>query len=204
MKKLLPALALLASLGSVYLPVNAAGTAADAIALVIDLGGNVEFDSSTQGSVVTKVDLSRTKITDEQLGALLAFPELKDLDLRLTGITDLGVAKLQSLHGLRTLNLFRTPVTDSGLATLSGLTSLETLLIGGTRITDQGMAALLPLTSLVKVSIFDTKVGDEGALLLTSLAQLRVLLLDKSLVTESGRDRILVAKPDISFAESIT
>lgn len=176
-------------------------TRAEALALVERLGGKVEFDPGSAGAV-SMLDLSRTPVTDAQLGLLALFPEIQSVDVRLTAITDEGVARLRPLRGLRTLNLFRTAVTDAGLAHLAGLSSLETLLIGGTRVTDEGMGALLPLRGLVKVSLFDTQVGDTGALRLASLPRLRVLLLDRSRVTESGRAHILQARPGISFAES--
>ena len=69
---------------------------------------------------------------------------------------------------------------------------------------DQGMSTILALSALKKVSIFDTRVGDEGALQLATLGQLTVMLVDRSLVTDVGRSKILAIRPGLSFSESNT
>lgn len=165
---------------------------------LVALGAKAEFDGS---GAMRRLDLSRSRVTDQDLAQVARLTELEALDLRLTSVGDSGVLLLRSLVRLRTLNLFRTAITDAGLSIVSDMPMLETLLVGGTKVTDLGMKQLGPLARLKKLSIFDTAVGDGAIPDLANLPRLEVLLLDKSRVTDAGRKELVARSPRLSFAE---
>lgn len=93
-------------------------------------------------SLVTHLDLGRTKITDRALGVAGDMTRLTRLDLRSTDVTDRGLRSLKGLRELRYLNLYGTAVTDRGLAALADLPSLEAVYLWGTKVSDDGVSAL--------------------------------------------------------------
>ena len=82
------------------------------------LGGQITFDRNRPNKPVTDVDLSSTKVTDDEL------------------------VHLKGLTNLQYLNLTGTKVTDAGLEHLKGLTSLKRLDLDGTKVTTKGVNKL--------------------------------------------------------------
>jgi WD40 repeat protein len=105
----------------------------------------------TSGGRITRIDLSRREITDEDLGNLQPFADLESLNLAGTAITDAGLRHVGKLTALTTLDLSQTDVTDAGLEHLQGLTNLETLALTGTGASDRGAAELRRLPKLDKL-----------------------------------------------------
>ena len=93
-------------------------------------------------SLVTHLNLGRTKITDRALAVVGDMPRLTRLDLRTTDVTDRGLRALAGLRELRYLNLYGTAVTDAGLAALGQLPELEAVYLWGTQVTESGVADL--------------------------------------------------------------
>ena len=73
------------------------------------LGGKLEMS----GEQIVKIDLSRSKITNDDLAMLADRKELRELDLRQTGIDDTGLVHLKALSALKSLNLFRNPISNA-------------------------------------------------------------------------------------------
>ena len=119
-----------------------------AIADIKDLGGKVTIDEKSPGRPVIAVDLRLTKVTDEELEELKAFPHLQSLDLTGTKVTDAGLEQLRGVTEIQTLDLRDTQATDAGLACLKGMTQLQSLNLSQTKVTDLGMEHLKGLTGL--------------------------------------------------------
>src|SRR3990167_8988099 len=96
------------------------------------------------------IDLSRTKITDEEVKY---FGTCQTLDLRCTKITDEGVKYLGSCH---TLNLSGTKITDEGVKYLG---ACHTLYLTCTKITDEGVKYL---GACLTLDLRLTQIPDEG------------------------------------------
>ncbi len=88
---------------------------------------------------VSSIDLSRTQITDAELGGLALFENLRSLNLNRTSISDKGLAYLNELKNLEYLNLHGTDISDNGLNFLSELPSLRRLYIWNTNTTKRGV-----------------------------------------------------------------
>ncbi len=67
---------------------------------------------------------------------------LSRLDLSATKITDAGLESLRSLKKLEYLGLFGTKVTDAGLESLKSLKDLHELRLDGTSVTEEGERSL--------------------------------------------------------------
>jgi Leucine-rich repeat (LRR) protein len=99
------------------------------------------------------LDLSKSKITDEDLKDLVEFihehfPNIKSLDLCSNNIGDAGAADLARLTQLKILYLGGNNIGDAGAADLAKLTQLEILYLGGNSISDVGAAYLARLSHL--------------------------------------------------------
>ncbi len=89
----------------------------------------------TGGRIQLVLDLSYTKLTDEDL-AEIEFPlHLTELDLTGCPITDEGLVHLAACRNLQQLNLSHTLVTGDCLATLERMPKLNAVHFHGTAIT---------------------------------------------------------------------
>ena len=176
---------------------------AQAVAVVEELGGLVQYDyqrpdpklpnhfdpdavPKTPGHVVF-VDLGDTSITNEDLKFLRSFPRLENLILSNTSITGGGLAHLQGLKNLKALSLWNTPVDDAGLRYIESHKKLWLLILDGTNITDAGLVYLEGLTNLEEwLGLTNTQITDDGLRHLEGLVKLRSLNLRKTKVTAAG------------------
>ena len=97
------------------------------------------------------LNLSHTRITDEQLEPLSRLSNLRVLYLNNTGVTDTGLARLSTLNELRLLSLVGTNATDASLLTFEKLTNLTDLFLFQTRLTEAGIAAYATAHEAVKI-----------------------------------------------------
>jgi|GEM_PF-1216825 len=88
------------------------------------------------------LDLSRTKISDQDLAPVAKLQNLRKLELNLTGIEDSGMTYLQGLENLETLNLYGTRVSDDGLKLLEGLKKLRKIYLFDTATSKSGGESL--------------------------------------------------------------
>jgi hypothetical protein len=87
------------------------------VQLIKVLGGKVQYDNALQQAVV-EVDLSHTKVTDDNLDVLHEFPKLRVLDLSATRVTDAGLEQVADLTELQQVNLTQTAVSKAGVKKL--------------------------------------------------------------------------------------
>ena len=88
-----------------------------------------------------RADLSRCKLSDQDLRRLRCFTKLTDLCLSHNHITDQGLLNLSHMKRIKKLSLDYNSVTDCGLEHLRSLTKLEYLSLSGTSITFDGLNA---------------------------------------------------------------
>ena len=91
---------------------------------------------------LTRLDLSRTAVTDAGIRQLLSFGRLHRLRLDHTAITDAGVEVLATLEPLTWLNLVGTAVTDSCVDAIARMAGLEQVYLGQTGVTPMGASRL--------------------------------------------------------------
>lgn len=102
---------------------------------------------------VSEVQLSKSNVTDQDLGRLRPFRRLKVLSLANRNITDTGLGLLPVFPQLKTLRIQGTQITDDGLGHLAKFTSLEQLDLRGTAVTAAAIEELqehLPGTEIIQ------------------------------------------------------
>lgn len=152
-------------------------TAADGLRHVARCGANLE-----------RLELGRTRVTDDGLSHLGGLRRLTALDLSDTAVTGDGLRHLAGLTELRILTVARTPLAGVGLEHIGRLSGVTTLVLSGTVVDDTAVARLGPLPRLETLSLSLTRVGD-GALAHLGglgLAALRTLNLNNTAVTDAG------------------
>jgi Leucine-rich repeat (LRR) protein len=186
------------------------GTEEEAIAVVKRVGGRI----GEPNTLITWVDLSRTKITDWHLTLLRVMPHLALVNLRDTAVSDDGLAHLRGLDHIQELVVDETQVAGSGLEHLKGsklialtigspwlkelqlqhiarFSNLEFLHLIGPVNDDclQHLEGLSRLDTFVVInddSLRRETVTDAGLAHLAGLVQLQELVLDCLLVTDAG------------------
>jgi hypothetical protein len=93
----------------------------NAIQYIGKLGGHLERGKQPNVQQVLGVNLSGTKMTDEDLQKIIAIQEIQTLILTHTKVSDKGLRHLRTLSNLRKLKINITPVTDSGVRELACL-----------------------------------------------------------------------------------
>jgi len=187
---LLVSLSLLAAIsvrGDEPFPAGTRGQQDDRLVMRIEeLGGKIARDTKLPGSPIVEVDLSGTKVTDDDLRPLSKLAELRTLNLHRTGISDAGVEHLQGLRRLTTLTIGDTRITNSGLKALTALPQLELIGLHGTRVNDGGVIHLKAFPQLKSLFLSKSEVTDEGLKTIKGLADLELLWLAESRITDAG------------------
>jgi CheY-like chemotaxis protein len=138
-----------------------------------------------------KLDLLSTRISDRELGNLLAsLTDLRFLSLAETRVGDAGLAHLKSLPHLQELHLDHSDITDAGLKLLTGLPRLEILDLKGTHITDAGMVEIGRLAQLRGLYLTRTMITDAGLEHLRSLDKLETLILWDTAIGDAGLEHL--------------
>lgn len=127
-----------------------------------------------------------SRVTDEGLANLRAFPQLLELDLNDTKITDEGLKNLRLVPNLLELRLDGTKVTDNGLQSLSVLTDLRDLNLDETKIVGQGLVSLSDCESLEELWLQGAKIDDSALSVIAGFPALKVLHLSDTAVTDAG------------------
>jgi CheY-like chemotaxis protein len=138
-----------------------------------------------------KLDLLSTRISDQELGNLLAsLDDLQFLSLAETRIGDAGLVHLEGLSRLQELHLDHTQITDAGLKRLAALPKLEILDLKGTRITDAGLADVGRLSGLKGLYLTRTGITDAGLAQLRGLSNLETLILWDTGIGDAGLEHL--------------
>lgn len=128
------------------------------------------------------VDFGLSDLSDAGLS------QLRDLDLtRLllskTKVTDAGIRHLHGMTKLELLDLDKTSVGDGAMANLTSLPKLSFLLASDTQVGDLGANSIAKFPTIKVADLEGTQVGDAGAARLKSLPALLRLQLSRSRVS---------------------
>ena len=182
----------------------------ESAAMFRQAGGTLRPDAD--GTIV-EIDLSFSRITDDQIAAISLFPEVRELDLTGTELHDDAMQSLIGLNRLQSLKLKGTKITSDGLSVLSQITTLILLDASSTNVSDDGLVSAGAWTKLRYLSLNSTGVSDTGIMQLQALQTLKGLSLINTAVTEEGvrnlktllPDCLIVAQtdPEVSRAEGL-
>ncbi len=88
---------------------------------------------------VAWLDLSRSGVTNADLGVVSDMPHLNRLYLQFTPVSDAGVRHLEGLSHLEYVNLYGTSITDAALDDLAALPSLSAVYLWQTDVTEAAL-----------------------------------------------------------------
>jgi internalin A len=169
---------------SLFILLAAGGVFTVAAASIDSLGGRVEHDANGQ---IVGVHLRASWITDGDLLDLARLPQLQKLDLSRTRITDQGLAYLKTATNLREVNLaYAEKIGDPAHAVIKQWKNLRRLNLRGTVIADETAASAAALPNLEVLDIADTIVGDVGIEALTTAQNLKELAIGNIRMSEAG------------------
>ena len=151
-----------------------------------ELGGRIARDPKHPEGPVVEIDLSETKVTDDDLRLLSNLAELRTLNLHRTGISDAGIEHVVGLKHLTTLTLGDTRITNAGLKALTELEQLQFIGLHGTLVDDAGVKHLKAFPHLKSLFLSKSGVTDEGLKSVKSLVDLELLWLAESHITDAG------------------
>ena len=185
-----------------YSPMAMADSGVDpsaAIQKIKALGGNVERSATGKStSVVTISLLGCTKLKDDDLAFLNAFPDVTELMLAgATGISDEGLKHLAACKQLKSLGLARTAVTNEGMKEVAKLKLLERLQLSHTSISDIGITNLGRQPNLRSLVLIGTSVTDKCLKELAEFKNLAVVNVKQSRVTDDGLKWLRNARPNM-------
>jgi len=158
--------------------------AALATTWIADLGGRVTRGTDGQ---VTGVHLSASWVTDGDLLHIAALKTLQKLDLSKTRISDQGLGYLREATALTDVNLaYAEKIGDPAHAVVKSWKKLRRLNLRGTVIADETAASAASLPELETLDIADTLVGDVGMEALTRAQNLKELSIGNIRMSEAG------------------
>jgi hypothetical protein len=128
--------------GAVIRPMSANGALIDVNLTHFEAGPVNLADLTPIAKNILALDVSRTKLKDDDLAPIAGMSNLVRLELKRNAITDTGLEHLKGLAELESLNLFDTQVTDAGLQHLTGLKRLQKIFLFNTKVTPDGAAQL--------------------------------------------------------------
>lgn len=103
--------------------------------------------------VLDSMDLSQTKVRDEDLANVKRFTRLKEIDLSDTNVTNKALEHLSSMKSLRKIWLDNTHVDDEALASLAELSKLQKLSLKDCNVTDAGIDKLKASLNNCKIEV---------------------------------------------------
>ncbi len=169
-----------------------------AVAKIQSLGGEIlrQSDLGTPGALATTPGqqdpvclvslIGSSKVKDDDLACLQAFPELEHLNLGGTKIGDAGLQHLKGLKRLKRLGLAGTRVTDAGVKELEELPELDALILNNTKVTDACWLALCKLKNLESLLLSQTAVTGASLKNADGLPKLTTLYLVRTKFNDAG------------------
>jgi len=103
--------------------------------------------------ILDSMDLSQTKVRDEDLANVKRFTRLKEIDLSDTNVTNKALEHLSSMKSLRKIWLDNTHVDDEALASLAELNKLQKLSLKDCNVTDAGIDKLKASLNKCKIEV---------------------------------------------------
>jgi Leucine-rich repeat (LRR) protein len=141
------------------------------------------------------LDLDCSDLSDSGLARLRGL-DLHKLDLYRTKVTDNGVQQLRALTNIKELDLSSTSVGDAGMSEVATLPKLERLVVGDTNVTDLGVGSIVKLPALKVLDLSGSRISDKGAALLASKAGLEKVNLEGTRVSPAAIRVLRAAFPD--------
>lgn len=149
---------------------------------------NCVFSDIAKLGTLRTLNVSGTRITDDELVHISKLVGLTSLIIDHTRITDNGLATLANakINTLKVLNIMFVPITDDGIRHVSCMTKLVSINLTGSRMTDDGLAAICRLMELETLDISFTHVTNDGLIHLLGLPRLSTLDVGYTSITDNG------------------
>ncbi len=138
---------------------------------------NLDNISDETRQRITRLDLNRTGLHDDDLRSLGEWPNLKILSLRDTRISDASLGELSRYPKLSALDLSATQVTGKGFAAIEGKPGLEALILNHLELDEEGTASLNKFSQLKCLRLTNTDIQDIDLDFLQDFSDLRDLSL---------------------------
>jgi hypothetical protein len=150
---------------------------------------------------VTALDLSDTHITSASVPFIAKCRRIEHLNVSRTGISDSNLGAFGEMGKLTGLRLAGLRVSNSGLGKLAQsqkiAAHLEVLDVGGTGIDDGSVDSILNLRALREIKVAGTQMTTSGVRRLVREGHLEVVEVSKTVVTDDLEEEIKVRNPGI-------
>ena len=168
------------------------------------VGDQLEVANSEQRELWGRPHVSLVPITREGLQRLASeSPGVRHLDLSASRIVDEDLSPLASLRQIKAIDLSRTFINGHGLAHLMTSRSLRQLVLSNTQIDDSSLSIIKDWIYLEKLDLSNTLVTDQGLAELAQSRYLRELKLEGTKVTEAGAKLLRIALPDCTILATV-
>ena len=145
---------------------------------------------------LTGLAVQNSNITNDGLAALSAL-DLKDVTIeQCSAITDEGLGFLESYGQLRKLTLRDLRITGAIFDKLSNARKLTVLNVAQTNVDDDAVKSLLKMENLTELNLSETLVSDAAVEILAQLPNLKKLYVMQTKMTDAGVDKLKAALPD--------
>lgn len=134
---------------------------------------------------VAGINVAGPDITNELFAHIKVFNEVETVRITKTRITAEALDSLREFRNLRHLSINECPIREGRLEALR-IHDLETLCLMRTRADDRTLESIRHMARLRHLNLTRTKVTDAGLKHLAGMPSLRMVILDRSLVTEQG------------------
>ncbi len=157
---------------------------------------NEGMENLTNFQRLDSLKLDDTEITDEGMKSLEGLHQLLLLNLQGTLVSDAGLKSIAKMTTLVELYLggtilyegddYESPITDKGVEWLCGLADLKVLHLNDTQVTNACLSSMKKMTELCEFNVTDTYFSDDALRALRRFVNLREIIVDGTLITESG------------------
>jgi hypothetical protein len=152
-------------------------------------------DASPIGLLVFDGQYLHSAVTNEQLRAIAALPDVYSIGLDSVSITDEGIRHLATAKSLQYLWLQHSQVTDAGLHHLSGLTQLTDLGLSASEVKGDGLRYLSNLPKLRNLDLSESALA--GGLQHFKNAATINLILDDTQIDDAALEAISTNLPGL-------
>ena len=143
--------------------------------------------------------LDRTSVNDDGLLSLRHLKNLEVLVLSQSSVRGPGLAHLHNLKKLRVLNLSDCPVNDDALIHLTGFDQVQTLALENAPIRGHGLAHLKSMARLNVLNLSGCSLGPGSLLHLRDAGDLRIVRARETPVSTEDRDAMKSANPRLAM-----
>jgi hypothetical protein len=162
------------------------------------------FDGEQPITVWSKKQAPKFALDQDGLGKLAgAWPRVRHLDLSDTRLDDEDLRPLSALRQIRAIDLSGTQIRGKGLAYLANSQYLRGLKLNDTRVDDESLKLIPEWRYLEELDLNDTSITDDGLSHLSHSLYLRRLHLGGTAVTETGIQELQIALPDCKIVSKV-